>query len=215
MNNNSVYEIMQKYSTRAMTNRQLLAVVIGGGGEKALDLAEKIMNEHKTLNSLSELTLAELKDEGCGAKTAARIQAVTELATRMRQERYTGNISFTSPGSVAEYYMEPMRKLAQEEVVLIMLDSHLHLIKDVVLSKGTSNRSYLVPRDVFRVALKSKATNIMLLHNHPSGDPTPSKDDIETSQRIHKLGEELEVRLIDHIVIGDNRYVSLKECGIF
>lgn len=230
------YERFLKYGAKALTNTELLAILIRTGtrGEGALDLAARILNysyqERESgkknahpvtdtgknrLSILHELSLQDLMSiSGIGEVKAVRLLCVAEIALRMAQEKTSSSLSFTSPGSVAEYYMESMRHEPQEHVLLILLDSHLHLIADEILSVGTANRSYLCPRDVFRLALRSKATNLMLMHNHPSGDPTPSKDDIATTQRIHQLGEELEVRLVDHIVIGDNRYVSLKECGL-
>jgi DNA repair protein RadC len=110
--------------------------------------------------------------------------------------------------------MEDMRHLRQEQLVLVMLDTKLRRIADCVVSKGTVSSSLVSPREVFIQALQREAVYICLLHNHPSGDPTPSSEDIAVTRRIEQLGRLLDVRLIDHIIIGDNTYVSMKNQNI-
>ena len=228
------YERFLKYGPKALTNTELRAILIRTGTkeEGAAALASKILNysfqegagkerpagiaaKARGLSVLYDLSLQDLMAiSGIGEVKAVRLKTVAEIALRISQEKRSGSLSFTSPSSVAEYYMERMRHEDQEHVILILLDTHLHYLCDEVLSVGTAERAFVCPRDVFRLALRSKATNLMLLHNHPSGDPTPSDCDISLTKRIHELGEELEVHLVDHIVIGDNSYVSLRECGV-
>ena len=110
--------------------------------------------------------------------------------------------------------MQDMRHLAREEILLIMMDSKSRIIKDMVISSGSVNASIVAPRDIYLNALKSNAVNIILLHNHPSGDPTPSKEDLNITLRMKEAGTLIGIKLMDHIIIGDNRFISLKEQGL-
>ena len=131
----------------------------------------------------------------------------------MQQGLKERSLQFSKPQTVADYYMETMRHLEQEQVLLLLLDSRLALIREQILSIGTANMAVLSPRDVFRNALKDSAVFVMLLHNHPSGNPAPSDEDIELTKRIASAGRMLELELIDHIIIGNRRFVSMKEAG--
>ena len=122
-------------------------------------------------------------------------------------------IKNTSPSAVADYYMEQMRHLETETAVLVMLDNRMALLREEVLSLGTVNCTLLSPREIFLRAIRWGAVNILLLHNHPSGDPTPSRMDREVTERISRAGHLLGIELIDHLIIGDLCYTSLRECG--
>ncbi len=132
----------------------------------------------------------------------------------MAMERAADELKFDSPGTVASYFMEELRHEEKETVLLLSLDNRLHLIEKFVLSIGTVNASLLSAREVFVQALKSQASYVMLLHNHPSGDAVPSGQDILITRKIREAGALMEVPLIDHIVIGDGLYTSLKEKGL-
>ena len=118
-------------------------------------------------------------------------------------------LDFSNPKSVADYYMEDMRHLKQEQLLLIMLNGKNKLIRDKILFKGTVNQSIANPREVFLEALKAEAVYIILLHNHPSGDTSPSRADRLMTRQIKEAGELVGIRLLDHIIIGDNSYTSL------
>ena len=118
-----------------------------------------------------------------------------------------------NPEVIANYYMEDLRHLQQEKVILLMLDTKSRMIKDMEMTSGTVNASLLSPREIFLHALKYEAVNIILLHNHPSGDPTPSREDIHSTKRIREAGNLVGIKLMDHIIIGDNKYISLGEEG--
>lgn len=118
------------------------------------------------------------------------------------------------PASVAEYYMEDMRHRNQEVLKLIMLDTKSRLIRDRDISKGTVNASLISPREIFMEALRNGAVFIILMHNHPSGDPSPSPEDIRVTSRVAQAGMMLGISLVDHIIIGERSYVSLKEQGM-
>jgi DNA repair protein RadC len=119
----------------------------------------------------------------------------------------------TTPEAVANYYMQELRHLSREVVYLIMMDAKSRILKDMIISTGTVSSTLLSPREIFLNALKYEAVNIILLHNHPSGDPTPSREDINTTSRMKEAGNLMGIRLMDHIIIGDNRYISLAERG--
>jgi DNA repair protein RadC len=133
----------------------------------------------------------------------------------MAKEATRDSLRLTTPQSVADYYMQDMRHRTAEQVLLVMLDSKNRILKDQVISEGTVNTSIMPVREVFVYAVKYEAVNIILLHNHPSGDPTPSTEDIRVTKKIAEAGKLIGISLMDHIIIGDNRYISLKEQGFF
>ncbi|MDE6202239.1 MAG: DNA repair protein RadC, partial [Lachnospiraceae bacterium] len=164
------------------------------------------------LNSLHHISLKELMEiPGIGEVKAVKIKCLTELAVRMACERAAKGLSFQSPLTVAEYYMEKMRHQEKEVILLLLLDNKLKLIEEYMVSLGTVRASLLSAREVFVEALKCRACYLMLLHNHPSGDPHPSTQDIEITQKIKEAGELMDIPLIDHMILGDNCYISLKE----
>ena len=120
-------------------------------------------------------------------------------------------MSFREPYSVADYYMERFRHEKVEHILLLLFDSGLHLLEEQILSTGTANASLLSPREVYISAFRSQAAHIMLLHNHPGGNPAPSGNDISITKRIAEIGKTIDIFLIDHIIIGDNSYFSFKE----
>ena len=136
---------------------------------------------------------------------------MAEIAIRMSREKASGKLKFDSPRSVAEYYMEEMRHQEKEKILLLLLDNKLQFIEEYMISLGTVNSSLLSTRDVFIRALKVRASHIMLLHNHPSGDPKPSRQDILITRKIKEAGELMDIPLVDHIILGDGIYTSLKE----
>ena len=148
---------------------------------------------------------------GIGEVKAVKVKCLAELAVRMASEKASASLKFASPQTVADYYMEKMRHQEMEMILLLLLDNKLRLIEEYTLSQGTVRASLLSSREVFIKALKSRACHLMLLHNHPSGDPAPSKQDIVITQKIKEAGELMDIPLIDHIILGDGCYVSLKE----
>ena len=144
------------------------------------------------------------KIPGIGEVKAVQLLCIAEIAKRISVAQAASNLAFHRPDTVAEYYMER----------LILLDSKNRLIHDKVLSLGTVNASLISPREILIYALREEAGGIMLLHNHPSGDPTPSKQDIIMTRRIKEVSDLIDIPLIDHIVIGDKRYTSFKQKGL-
>ena len=151
---------------------------------------------------------------GIGRVKAIQLLCITELTKRMARERYAEQEDFSSPKMIAEYYMQDMRYLECEQVILLLLDTKCHKIRDFVISKGTVNAAMAEPREVFQKALKYGAVNIIVLHNHPSGDVTPSKADVVLTKRLAEVGKLVGIALVDHIIIGNNTYMSFQENGM-
>lgn len=209
------YEKFMTFGPSYLTDAELLAIIIRTGtkGEDALSLAEKILhlnNNRDGLLGLHHTSVEQLKSvHGIGEVKAVRIKCITELSNRIASARMTDRLSFQNPELVAAYYMEQMRHLEYEKILCILLDNKARFIKDIVISTGTVNRSIMSAREIFIKALEHHAVYIMLLHNHPSGDSTPSEDDILTTQKIKAAGALLQIPLLDHLIIGDGTYVSM------
>lgn len=214
------YEKCEMYGPQYLSDAELLAVILktGSKGLRAIDLAVNVLNYSKSnpgLKGLNYLTKKELtKIKGIGRVKAIQLLCLTELTKRMAKEVHKDNLRFTTPQSIADYYMQDMRHLPREQVMLLMLDSKNKLIKDTVISSGSVNLSIVPVREILIQALKEDAVNMILVHNHPSGDPSPSPEDIRVTKRLKEAGDLIGITLMDHIIIGDNKYISLKEQGL-
>lgn len=213
------YEKCEKSGAGTLSDAELLAVIIRTGSlnERSIDVAAgvlKFSSTHPGLIGLNYMTMKELMSvKGIGRVKAVQLLCIAELAKRMAKVTNEEGLKFSNPETVANYYMQDMRHLSYEKVLLIMLDSKNKIIKDITISSGTVNSSLLSPREIFLLALKYESVNIIILHNHPSGDPTPSKEDINITRRMKEAGNLIGIKLMDHIIIGDNKYISLGEQG--
>ncbi len=214
------YEKSFKYGVEVLTDAELLAVILRTGSRKAnaLSTAYRILDAHpvhKGIVGLNYLTVSELEEiSGVGKVKAIQMKCLAEISRRMARASFKPFLSFQSPQSIADYFMENTRYLEKEYVYLLMFDAKHKLIKDVRISEGTVNSSMLSPREVFVEALRYDAVYIILVHNHPSGDPTPSSQDIDITREMDRAGELIGIELSDHIILGNNCYVSLAERGI-
>lgn len=214
------YEKSYKYGVEILSDAELLAVILRTGSRQAnaLSTAYRILDAHpihKGIVGLNYLTTEELEDiSGVGKVKAIQMKCLAEISKRMAKASLKPFISFESPQSIADYFMENTRYLEKEYVYILMFDSKHKLLKDVRLSEGTVNSSLLSPREVFTTALKFDAVYIVLVHNYPSGDPSPSRQDIEITDRVSSAGRMIGIELSDHIILGNNCYVSLAERGI-
>ena len=153
--------------------------------------------------------------KGIGKVKAIQIKCIAELSRRISKTNAKCELVFNSPATIVDYYMEDLRHKEVEEFVMLALNSKSVLLDEFVISKGTVNSSMASPREIFIQALRVKAVNIIIMHNHPSGDPTPSRNDLIVTNTIKQAGDIIGVKLIDHIIIGDNKYISFKESGLF
>lgn len=215
------YEKCEKYGAGVLSDAELLAVILRTGTKKqrVIDLAVDILNYptgYSGLKGLNYLTMKELTGiKGIGRVKAIELLCLTEITKRMSKEVHRESLRLITPMSVADYYMQDMRHLTREQVLLLMMDSKNKVIKDMIISEGTVNTSIMPVREIYVQAVKYEAVNIILLHNHPSGDPAPSSEDIRVTKRMKEAGDLIGITLMDHIIIGDNRYISLREQGFF
>lgn len=214
---NRPYEKCLQYGPSVLNDAELLAVVIRSGtkGKSAVELAEQILAGNQTqkgLLGLLHMSMADLMEiPGIGEVKAIQLKCIAELSRRISSSSAETGLDFGNPRSVAEYYMESLRHKEQEELVLVMLDTKCHRLSDAVVFTGTVNASLVSTRELFLAAIRNRAVQIILLHNHPSGDPTPSKEDIAVTKKVAEAGKLLDIHLVDHIVIGDRCYVSFRE----
>lgn len=214
------YERFESMGPQALTDAELIAIIIRTGtvGEDALALAHKVLSLNadsgQGILALNLVPIEELmKIKGIGKVKAIRLKCVAEICARMKMRCHEHMVMFTDPSSVAEYYMERLRHLKTEHVYLILTDTKNRFIKEILLSKGTVNMSLMPVREIFVEAIRYQAVHFFLLHNHPSGDCAPSRQDIEITLQIAKASRLLNIPLLDHIIIGDNTFTSLKEKG--
>lgn len=212
------YEKCLMYGAEALTDAELISVIIrtGSRGERCVDLAHRILNAGPDgLLNLLQLDVKQLtKIHGIGNVKAVQLKCIGELAKRIASTRRRQQVILESPESIASYYMERMRHETQEILMLAMFDSKSMLIGEKVISIGTSNAALISAREIYRTALQAQAVYIVILHNHPSGNPEPSREDIQVTRKIKQSGEILDILLMDHIIIGDNRYFSFREQDI-
>ena len=207
------------YGVASLSDAELLAIIIKCGTNKhsAIQLAQMILNKdpvYKGLQGLNYLSLDDLTSiSGIKKMKAAQIMAVTEISRRMSRNSFKDKLKLNDPKSIADYYMEKVRYLTREKVFVLYLSSSLNLLYEEQLSEGTIDRSLVSAGEVFKKALKINATCLILLHNHPSGDPTPSEADISITRKLIKSGEMLGIKVVDHIIIGDKKYFSIAERG--
>lgn len=205
-----------------LTDAELLALILRTGRKDAnvLELSEEILQlrgECKGLTALMHFSMEELQGvSGIGGTKAIELLAIGEMARRIWNSRVREDLkSFRSPQDVLLYFKEDLRYLGHEEVRVLYLDTKAKLLKDCLLAKGSGCSASVSGREVFREALMLAASCMILVHNHPSGDPTPSKEDEHFTESVRRAGEYIGLPLVDHIIIGDNCYYSFKEQGKF
>lgn len=213
------YEKCEKLGAGALTDAELLAVILKTGtkNKTSIMLATEVLMKHpvyKGLLGLHHLTRKELSTiSGIGKVKAVQLSCVVELAKRLAKEKKQDSFCFSEPYEVAGYFMEDMRNLETEHIVAAFFDAAGHLLHHQTVFKGTIYSAMANPREILRLALQFDAAQYVVLHNHPSGVPTPSIEDFNVTKRLQKASDLVGIPLMDHIIIGDNQYVSLKERG--
>lgn len=214
------YDKFLRYGAEHLTERELLAIILRTGtkDKSASELAGDVLSlaryPREGLLGLYDVSLEELMQlKGIGLVKAVKLKCLTELSMRISRASAKEGLLFNSPNLVAQYFMESLRHRETECVILVSLDTRGRMLGEKKISDGSVKMSLLSPREIFLEALRVKAVNILLVHNHPSGDPTPSKLDRDVTSNISRLGKMMEILLLDHIIIGDNRYTSFKELG--
>lgn len=210
-------ERIHKYGPEVLSNKEILAILlrIGSKGENVLELAERVLLDTGGLSGLAKLSVHELElVRGVGPAKAAEVIAALEFGRRSVCSDPTRRPVINSPEDVADLVMEEMRNLDREHFRVIHLSTRNNVLAISPVSVGSLNSSIVHPRECFKEAIRRNANTVILLHNHPSGDPSPSKEDLDITHRLVEAGRILGIEVIDHVIIGDKQYVSLKERGI-
>lgn len=205
------------YGASSLSNNELLAVLLRSGtkGQNVLFLSAQILMQSGGLDKLLNSNQNDLISiKGIGRVKAAQMLALGEVCRRYMGYKTTKALKVTSPTNVVDIFMEEMRVLNKEYLKVIVLDTKKNIITIKDISIGSLNSSIVHPREVFIEAIKAGGDSIVICHNHPSGDPTPSKNDIQITRRLHECGKLMGIELVDHIIIGDRKYESLKERGL-
>lgn len=220
-NSSRPYERCMQEGAEHLTDAELLSIILrtGSKGESSLELAERILALNcpgEGILGLLHLSLPQLMSvKGIGKVKGIQLMCIGEPSRRIwKKKQLERTIRFEEPEQVAAYYQEDLRHMEQEQFFLMMFNTRQMLIGERMMSKGTVNASLAGTREIFIEALRYQAVSLILVHNHPSGDPEPSKEDILLTERVRKAGELMGIRLLDHIVIGDSAYVSMKERGL-
>lgn len=211
-------ERLVRYGASVLSNAELLAILLRTGTRKesAISLAHRLLIQEQGLRFLADSDVKQLSAiSGIGQAKAAQIKAALELGKRMAAAEYGADKPVKCPQDVADLLMEEMRYLKKEHMKLVLLNVKCNLISVEDISIGSLNASIVHPREVFNPAIRKSSASIIMVHNHPSGDPTPSSEDIGITSRIRDAGKLLGIELVDHIIIGDGKYTSLKEKGLF
>ena len=210
------YEKLEMYGASALSNAELIAIIIKSGtkNESSVSIAQKILalgnQKENSLRFLQELSLEELKKiKGIGKVKAIQLKAIGELTKRIARPITTNQVQINSPKEVAELLINEMRYDKREIVKVILLNAKNKVIKIEDVCFGGTNSAILKPKDVLQEAIKLGVPKIILVHNHPSGDPTPSKSDFAFTERLLQASETMGIELLDHIVIGENRFESI------
>ncbi len=209
-------EKLLRYGSGSLSNSELLAVLLGSGigGTSAIGLAEKVLASAGGLAGLWDIAAEDLMDlQGVGPKKAATIMCAMELGKRASSPGGKKRRKISTPGELADFFMEDMRHLKKEYFKVLLLNVRLEVMGLETVSVGDIAGAPVHPRETFEPAIRKGAAAVCFAHNHPSGDPEPSDDDIKVTRRLMECGDILGIRVLDHIIIGDGTFRSLKQEG--
>jgi len=210
-------ERLLRLGPAALTTAELLGILLGTGrrGQSAPDVAGELVAGAGSIAGLARRPVAELaRSPGVGAAKAARVAAALELGRRLQEEGRGERPRISSPADVFRWFAPRLADLPAEEFHVLALDSQSGVLRDLLVTRGILNSSLVHPREVFRGAIAEAAAGIIVVHNHPSGDPTPSADDRAVTRQLVEAGRILDLPVYDHVVVGNGRYVSFAESGL-
>jgi len=214
-------EKLLRHGASALSDAELLAIFlrVGTAGRNAIELARTILEEHGSLVGLTRCEATELaRTPGIGQAKAAHLAAAAELGRRLARERLRSR-PMNEPALVYDLLGPEMRALRQESLRVVLLDTRYHLLRVEEITKGTLDESLAHPREILRSCILNSAFAFILVHNHPSGQVSPSQADREMTRRLHRAGEEVGIQLVDHVIIGgpagsQDPYFSFREFGL-
>lgn len=212
-------EKLQKKGADNLSDAELLALILRSGDhaskQSAIDLGRNIIQTFGDLRKVAVASFTELCDvNGVGPAKASSIMAALVLASRVRSDRLESLERFTTPLQIFNHFHFRFRDRRREYFLTLLLDGKNRIIREEQISEGSLNQSIVHPREVFSPAVKESAAAVILIHNHPSGDPAPSREDREITRRLKEAGEIMGIRVLDHIIIGDGAYFSFVEMGL-
>ncbi len=210
-------ERLQYYGASSLSTGELIAIIlrVGAAGESAVHLANRLLARYEGLAGLARASFSDLcAERGLGAAKAAQLQAALELGRRLLHDSPHERPQIKSPADAANLLFLEMSVLEQEEMRVILLDTRNRVLAIETVYRGSLNMAVVRIGELFRAALKANAAAIILVHNHPSGDPTPSPEDLRLTRDAVQAGKLMSVEVLDHLVIGQGRYISLKERGL-
>ncbi len=210
-------EKLKNLGAGVLSNAELLAILIRSGSrdESAIQVATRILVRGGGLRNLPGLSLEELQEnKGIGPDKAAMIKAALELGSRLATTPPERSGSITTPKQAADLFMEDLRYKKKEYFKILLLNTKNHVISKEEISVGSLSASIVHPREIFNIPMRKSAASVILIHNHPSGDPAPSREDLEVTRRLVDGGNLLGVTVRDHIIIGDGRFFSFREQGL-
>ena len=210
-------EKMKERGAQALGNSELLAILLRTGNfqESALRIAENLLDRQGGLAGFGNATLEEFEQvKGVGEAKAITVMAAIELGRRVTTLAPVERPIIRTPDDVAALLMPRFRYETKESFIAILLSTKNHVLKTPVISVGSLNASIVHPRELFREAINASAAAVILAHNHPSGDPAPSPEDVSLTRKLVDAGKLLDIPVLDHIVLGDGKYISFKEKGI-
>jgi len=209
-------ERLMKLGPSALSNTELLAIILRSGTaeENVLGMSAQLLQRHN-ISELSRVSISQLeKIRGIGKSKACQISACFELGRRLASHTVKRSPLIKTSGDAVRIYGPEMKHLKKEHLKAVLLDSRCRLIKDETVSIGSLDANIVHPREVYRLALLESASYVMLMHNHPSGDPTPTREDIEATRKLSAAGNAIGIPLIDHLVIGNGKFVSMRSAGL-
>ncbi|AWE08177.1 hypothetical protein DCE79_12585 [Lysinibacillus sp. 2017] len=211
-------ERLIRQGAKSLSNQELIAILLGTGTKKesVLTVANRVLLNFEKLHNLKHATLEEMTDiKGIGEAKAVLLLASIELGRRLASKDLEERYTIRSPEDAASYLMQDMTSLQQEHFVCLFLNVKNQVIHKQTIFVGSLNASIVHPREIFREAVKRSAASLICSHNHPSGVPTPSPEDIDVTNRLYEAGKIVGVDLLDHVIIGDHQFISMKEKGYF
>ena len=209
-------ERLLREGASSLSAAQLLAIILrtGGKGRSALDLAIEVLDTFGDLTKIEVASLIEFKSvKGMGTAKIAQLKAAFELGRRLAEEPFMRGPVFSSGQDVYAYFHGRFKNLKKEVFCCVLLDAKNRILKDCRVSEGTLTNSLIHPREAFKDAIRESAASVIFVHNHPSGDPSPSREDILVTERLVSAGEVIGIRVLDHVITGDEKYTSMKEKG--
>ena len=210
-------ERLIKHGPETLSNSELLAIIIRTGSTSfsALDAARELLESAGSLSELAASDYSRFQSvKGLGAAKAVTLAAAFELGKRIETEPFDSRRVIRTPEDVANYYIPKLRGAKEESFRALLLNTANKIFRDVVVSKGSLNASIVHPREVFKTAISESAASIILMHNHPSGNPQPSDDDIRITRQLVKAGEIIDIKIFDHIIIAGDSFTSFAKEGL-